>query len=210
MKKTIDKRRDLRYYITCAAQNAVWRGSIAQLGEHLPYKQRVTGSSPVVPTTTWPGSSVGLECQPVTLEVEGSSPFRVAIFALVAQSVEHVTENHSVGGSIPPQGTFHAVVAQLVERHLAKVEVASPSLVYRSIFSRRHSQVVRRRSAKPLLSGPNPDGASRITLFEESVIFVCRRFAYRKKAALFSFHGGGESRWPFSDRRFWLDQNSVP
>ena len=26
-----------------------------------------------------PGSSVGLECQPVTLEVEGSSPFRVAI-----------------------------------------------------------------------------------------------------------------------------------
>ena len=27
-----------------------------------------------------------------------------------------------------------AVVAQLVERHLAKVEVASPSLVYRSIF----------------------------------------------------------------------------
>ena len=25
-------------------------GSIAQLGEHLPYKQEVTGSSPVVPT----------------------------------------------------------------------------------------------------------------------------------------------------------------
>ena len=28
--------------------------------------------------------------------------------------------------------TMLAVVAQLVERHLAKVEVASPSLVYRS------------------------------------------------------------------------------
>ena len=27
-------------------------GSIAQLGEHLPYKQRVIGSSPVVPTST--------------------------------------------------------------------------------------------------------------------------------------------------------------
>ena len=27
-------------------------GRIAQLGEHLPYKQRVTGSSPVVPTTS--------------------------------------------------------------------------------------------------------------------------------------------------------------
>ena len=26
------------------------KGSIAQLGEHLPYKQGVTGSSPVVPT----------------------------------------------------------------------------------------------------------------------------------------------------------------
>ena len=27
-------------------------GSIAQLGEHLPYKQGVTGSSPVVPTSS--------------------------------------------------------------------------------------------------------------------------------------------------------------
>ena len=26
------------------------KGSIAQLGEHLPYKQRVIGSSPIVPT----------------------------------------------------------------------------------------------------------------------------------------------------------------
>ncbi len=34
------------------------RGSLAQLGEHLPYKQRVTGSSPVT-STIWPGSSVG-------------------------------------------------------------------------------------------------------------------------------------------------------
>ena len=28
-------------------------GSIAQLGEHLPYKQEVTGSSPVVPTNLY-------------------------------------------------------------------------------------------------------------------------------------------------------------
>ena len=37
-------------------------GSLAQLGERLPYKQDVTGSSPVTPTTNsfvWPGSSVG-------------------------------------------------------------------------------------------------------------------------------------------------------
>ena len=33
-------------------------GSIAQLGEHMPYKHGVTGSSPVVPTIR-PGSSVG-------------------------------------------------------------------------------------------------------------------------------------------------------
>ena len=29
-------------------------GSIAQLGEHLPYKQRVIGSSPIVPTIRGP------------------------------------------------------------------------------------------------------------------------------------------------------------
>ena len=29
-------------------------GSIAQLGEHLPYKQRVIGSSPIVPTINGP------------------------------------------------------------------------------------------------------------------------------------------------------------
>ena len=41
------------------AKSVDWQnGSLAQLGEHLPYKQRVTGSSPVVPTT-WLRSSVG-------------------------------------------------------------------------------------------------------------------------------------------------------
>ena len=38
---------------------AHWFGSIAQLGEHMPYKHGVTGSSPVVPTTIWPGGAVG-------------------------------------------------------------------------------------------------------------------------------------------------------
>ena len=55
-------------------------------------------------------------------------------FASVAQSVEQGTENPRVGGSIPPGGTKHANVAHLVERHLAKVEVASSSLVVRSII----------------------------------------------------------------------------
>ena len=74
-------------------------------------------------------------------------------FASVAQSVEQGTENPRVGGSIPPGGTIFSItpfgiikkiisiennsnqpaaVAHLVERHLAKVEVASSSLVSRS------------------------------------------------------------------------------
>ena len=60
--------------------------------------------------------------------------------ASVAQSVEQRTENPRVVGSIPTGGTKSAAnklrkiagVAHLVERHLAKVEVASPSLVARS------------------------------------------------------------------------------
>ena len=80
----------------------------------------------------------------------GSSPIQVAIFASVAQLVEQGTENPRVIGSIPIGGTkeyvvlsaeadeeaaysFLADLAHLVERHLAKVEVASSSLVIRSI-----------------------------------------------------------------------------
>ena len=74
----------------------------------MPYKQGVTGSSPVVPTS-----------------------FSIA-YASVAQLVEQGTENPRVIGSIPIGGTNFADVAHLVERHLAKVEVASSSLVIRS------------------------------------------------------------------------------
>ena len=66
------------------------------------------------------------------------------IYASVAQLVEQRTENPRVVGSIPTGGTmsglssqlihFYADVAHLVERHLAKVEVASSGLVIRSIF----------------------------------------------------------------------------
>ena len=48
-------------------------GGLAQLGEHLPYKQGVTGSSPV---------------------------FSI-LFEPLAQSVEHLTFNQRVVGSIP-------------------------------------------------------------------------------------------------------------
>ena len=79
----------------------------------------------------------------------GSNPIQIAN-ASVAQSVEQGTENPRVIGSIPIGGTkeyvvlsaeadeeaaysFLADLAHLVERHLAKVEVASSSLVIRSI-----------------------------------------------------------------------------
>ena len=34
-------------------------GRLAQLGERLPYKQNVSGSIPLAPTISWPGSLVG-------------------------------------------------------------------------------------------------------------------------------------------------------
>ena len=59
--------------------------------------------------------------------------FRVLTpYAFVAQLVEQRTENPRVVGSIPTEGTNFAGLAHLVERHLAKVEVASSSLVTRS------------------------------------------------------------------------------
>ena len=94
----------------------------------------------------------------------GSSPIQVAN-ASVAQSVEQGTENPRVDGSIPSGGTIKfADLAHLVERHLAKVEVASSSLVIRSIRAlkalsafyfpknliRHHGQAVRQGPAKPL------------------------------------------------------------
>ena len=131
-------------YLSLRVQRS--NGSIAQLGEHLPYKQRVIGSSPIVPTKRWPGSSAGqnasLSRQRSTVRARSGSPL---LFASVAQLVEQRTENPRVVGSIPTGGTMDelvltthpfkcADVAHLVERHLAKVEVASSSLVIRSIF----------------------------------------------------------------------------
>ena len=56
-KKVLTNRKRCDIIMT-VAERATWLGSIAQLGEHLPYKQRVVGSSPAVPTIR-PGSSVG-------------------------------------------------------------------------------------------------------------------------------------------------------
>ena len=72
----------------------------------------------------------------------GSNPIRVAIFtfnwagkcASVAQSVEQGTENPCVTSSILVGGTKNLICGSgsVVERHLAKVNVASSNLVFRS------------------------------------------------------------------------------
>ena len=63
-------------------------GRLAQLGERLPYKQNVSGSIPLAPTIFFAHFASyivmarwfsWLECRPVTAEVVGSSPIRVAI-----------------------------------------------------------------------------------------------------------------------------------
>ena len=86
-------------------------GSIAQLGEHLPYKQRVIGSSPIVSTTGPVAQLVrALACH---ARGRGFDPhpdrhFYTAplLYASVAQLVEQGTENPRVVGSIPTGGTI--------------------------------------------------------------------------------------------------------
>ena len=93
-------------------------GSIAQLGEHLPYKQRVIGSSPIVPTTASCRFQWGITRCPYGPVVQlvrtlachargrGFEPHSGRqLCASVAQSVEQGTENPRVVGSIPTGGT---------------------------------------------------------------------------------------------------------
>ena len=51
-KKSVDKVKKVCYNNQCCwpTQQVSANGSLAQLGERLPYKQDVTGSSPVTPT----------------------------------------------------------------------------------------------------------------------------------------------------------------
>ena len=115
----------------------------------MPYKHGVTGSSPVVPTiqsgpvvqsvSTPACHAGGRRFESVRGRHKASvQSFGSARHASVAQLVEQRTENPRVVGSIPtggttvPIGNRNAGVAHPVERHLAKVEVASSSLVTRS------------------------------------------------------------------------------
>ena len=83
-------------------------------------------------------------------------------FASVAQLVEQGTENPRVIGSIPIGGTIFAALAHLVERHLAKVEVASSSLVIRSTGALRCKRPLfnpqRSKTTQKLNMAPWPSG----------------------------------------------------
>ncbi len=96
--------------INFVAENGGTLGSIAQLGEHLPYKQRVTGSSPVVPTIFGPLAQLvrALACHARGRRFEpdaGRHCRSNRCLASVAQLVEQRTENPRVVGSIPTGGT---------------------------------------------------------------------------------------------------------
>ena len=128
----------------------------------------------------------------------------------VAQSVEQGTENPRVVGSIPTGATIlSAGLAHLVERHLAKVEVASSSLVIRSMKIWRcsfncgakvlwcRSQAVRQRSAKPLCTSSNLVGTSKQSgCFAKRPLFflpgpACRANRPRSAMALAPARGQG-------------------
>ena len=143
-------------------------GSIAQLGEHLPYKQGVTGSSPVVPT---------------------NGPVVQLVRTLAC---------HARGRGFEPHPGRHkyAGLAHLVERHLAKVEVASSSLVTRSKIKRTPSGVLfileygnayplRRESSSPdFMRKGNP-----------------QRFPFHTFPSL---RGGGAARMGGASFLFWI------
>ena len=71
-------------------------GSIAQLGEHLPYKQRVTGSSPVGPIYSYADVAQLAEQLICNQQVIGSSPI-----------IGFYTISYCIYGQIPewPKGT---------------------------------------------------------------------------------------------------------
>ena len=72
-----------------------------------------------------PRSGAILDSAPISLYNAPLPPFRRDLGAQVAQLVEHVTENHGVGGSIPPLGTKIFQFCQLLglrRHHMRFVE----------------------------------------------------------------------------------------
>ena len=96
---------------------------LAQLAEHLTFNQGVWSSNLqwVIP--------ICLLISPLVRAWRNGRRARLRIWCLWRKSSSLFARTNSLRTM---QSRGYAVVAQLVERHLAKVEVASPSLVYRS------------------------------------------------------------------------------
>ena len=117
-------------------------GRLAQLGEHLPYKQGVIGSSPITTTIFLrPGSSVGqnaaLSRRRSTVRARSRSPFFYNfIVGFIAQLVEQGTENPRVSGSIPLEATNSLWWMQRswLERQFVALEVVSSNLIFHPII----------------------------------------------------------------------------
>ena len=70
------------FWVVFKEKKIVYSGILAQLGEHLPYKQRVIGSSPIGPIQygwipEWPK---GADCKSVGNAFEGSNPSPSILF----------------------------------------------------------------------------------------------------------------------------------
>ena len=95
--------------------NRHWCGSLAQLGEHLPYKQGVTGSSPVTPTN-FLGPVVQLvrmpACHAGGHRFEPGSGrhffmyFDINILCWRGSMAEQLICNQQVDGSTPPASSI--------------------------------------------------------------------------------------------------------
>ena len=117
-------------------------GSIAQLGEHLPYKQRVTGSIPVVPTTYGPVAQL-VRVPPCHGGGRGSESLlgrhlNLENLAKLLRLDSSVGRAEDWKSSCPWFDSWSSHQwcgsGSVVERHLAKVNVASSNLVFRSNY----------------------------------------------------------------------------
>ena len=91
---------------------------LAQLGEHLPYKQRVSGSIPLTPIIKR-SRSVAVITSPCHGEDRGFDSRRDRQsedwIDSLAQSVEHLTFNQRVAGSSPARVIRDAGLAELAD-----------------------------------------------------------------------------------------------
>ena len=163
----------------------------------MPYKQGVTGSSPVVPTIQY-GPVVQLvrtlachargrrfEPDPGRQHFKLSRPLSLK-YASVAQLVEQGTENPRVVGSIPTGGTICGCSSsgrappcqgggsEFEPRHPLQKERSTARTPFGIWY---HSQVVRQGSAKPRFPSSNLGGTSSIPV---SGISGNRVFFYQK------------------------------